>query len=269
MKKQTIAGVILMIALLVTSGGWFMSNDKNQELIEIIVDKNETIEQKSTEIANLDDVIVLKDEKLEAEQTVIEKQKDQLQKNEKTNKSQKKLLKSKDEEIKKLKAQVKKKPKVVEKVKVVEKIVYKEKSNFNKSAKGSDVAKPQAKVATVKKPVTTSKPKATAQGKGIGTFSMTSYTAGCAGCSGITATGIDVRGTSTYQGYRIIAVDPNVIPLWSIVRVNTGSSSFTAIALDTGGAIKGSKIDFLVGSHSEAIANGRQSVSIEMVRRGK
>lgn len=264
MKKNNIIAGLSLALIIITSGGWIVSNDTNQDLQKIVVDKNKTIEQKSTEIANLDDVIVLKDKKLEAEQKVIEKQKDQLQKNEKQ-------LKANKEKIDKLNKELKKKPKVVEKV------VYKEvKVNFKEEKKGSGVAvKSEAKkqVAVEKQKPTRKVTVSRSSGEKARVavaFSMTSYIAMCdTGCTGITATGVDVRNTSTYNGHRIIAVDPTVIPLWSIVRVNTASGSFTAIALDTGGAIKGHKIDFLVRSQSEAISNGRQAVSIEIIRKGK
>lgn len=99
---------------------------------------------------------------------------------------------------------------------------------------------------------------------------MTSYVAMCReGCTGITATGINIKGTTTYQGHRIIATDTSVIPLWSIVRINTNNDSFTAICLDTGGAINGNIIDYLVSSESEALNNGRQTVSIDIIRKGR
>lgn len=107
-------------------------------------------------------------------------------------------------------------------------------------------------------------------GTNLGTFKMTSYIAMCKeGCTGITATGINIKNITTYQGHRIIATDPSVIPLWSIVRINSANGSFTAISLDTGGAIDGNTIDFLVGSTGEARQNGNMSVSIEMIRRGE
>lgn len=80
--------------------------------------------------------------------------------------------------------------------------------------------------------------------------------------SGVTATGIDVRGTSTYNGMGIIAVDPNVIPLWSIVSIE-GYGTF--IALDTGGYIKGNRIDVLFGSVSEALYFGRRNVTVTIL----
>src|SRR5690625_5761642 len=60
----------------------------------------------------------------------------------------------------------------------------------------------------------------------------TFYTAGSEGCSGITATGIDVRQTIHHEGKRVIAVDPSVIPLGSIVRVTLeNGDKFEAIAV--------------------------------------
>ena len=95
--------------------------------------------------------------------------------------------------------------------------------------------------------------------------SATHYTAGCAGCSGITATGIDVRNSIYAGGKRVIAVDPRVIPLGSTVQVTTPYGSFTAIAGDTGGAIKGNIIDILVGSQGEAVSKGRTSATVTIL----
>ena len=69
---------------------------------------------------------------------------------------------------------------------------------------------------------------------------------------GITATGI--RAT-----YGVVAVDPKVIPLGS--RVYIPGYGF-AVAADTGGAIKGQKIDLCMESYNEAISFGRRSVEV-------
>lgn len=45
------------------------------------------------------------------------------------------------------------------------------------------------------------------------------------------------------------------------IILNNGSS-IPVIAMDTGGAIKGNKIDLLVDSHEEAIQFGRQSAKL-------
>lgn len=100
-------------------------------------------------------------------------------------------------------------------------------------------------------------------------FEATAYTANCRGCIGITKTGIDVRQTIYHGGMRIVAVDPNVIALGSILRITLADgSTFEAVAADTGGAIKGRKLDVLVGTYDEAVQFGRQSVSVEIINEG-
>lgn len=93
----------------------------------------------------------------------------------------------------------------------------------------------------------------------------TAYIALCdSGCSGITATGYDVRNTiHTPQGRRIIAVDPNVIPLGSIVRIE----GVEYRALDKGGAIKGRRIDVLVESRNKAINFGTKVLNVEILEK--
>lgn len=103
----------------------------------------------------------------------------------------------------------------------------------------------------------------------LGTFEATFYTAFCpTGCTGVTASGYDVSNTIySPEGYRVIAVDRNVIPLNSVVKVTlSNGDSFTAKALDTGGAIKGSRIDVLVASRDEAYRLGRMSASVEVIQ---
>lgn len=91
----------------------------------------------------------------------------------------------------------------------------------------------------------------------------TAYTAFCStGCTGKTRTGYDVSNTSYYNGKRIIAVDPNVIPLYSLVQVSYEGKSFQAYAIDTGGDIKNNRIDILMDSEQEANAFGRKNVRI-------
>ena len=82
-----------------------------------------------------------------------------------------------------------------------------------------------------------------------------------------TRNGTDVSNTIyTPDGYRIIAVDMNVIPLNSIVRVTySDGTTFLAMACDTGSAIVGNKIDVLYSSPSEALSFGRQNVTVEFI----
>ncbi|MDE5416005.1 G5 and 3D domain-containing protein [Alkalihalobacterium chitinilyticum] len=89
--------------------------------------------------------------------------------------------------------------------------------------------------------------------------SATAYTANCSGCSGITATGINLKNN---RNMKVIAVDPNVIPLGSRVHVEGYG---TAIAGDTGGAIRGNKIDVHVPTKADAFNWGRRTVTITIL----
>lgn len=91
------------------------------------------------------------------------------------------------------------------------------------------------------------------------TMEATAYTAGCEGCSGITATGIDLRDQ---PNKKVVAVDPNVIPLGSTVEVEGYGR---AVAGDTGGAIKGNKIDLHVATKDDAFAFGRRDVNVTII----
>lgn len=104
-------------------------------------------------------------------------------------------------------------------------------------------------------------------GDSLGNFEATFYTAFCpTGCIGITATGVDVSNTIYHEGKRIIAVDPTVIPLGTHVKVTLeNGDSFEATAQDTGGDIKGGRIDVLVGSRDEARSLGRQTAKVEAI----
>lgn len=101
------------------------------------------------------------------------------------------------------------------------------------------------------------------------TMTVTAYIDSCQGCSGVTSSGVDIRGITEYQGYKIIAADLSVLPMYSIVEIKTKTETFKAIVLDTGGAIKGEIIDYLVGSYEEAINFGRQQATVNVLREGK
>ncbi|HEX6923137.1 MAG TPA: 3D domain-containing protein, partial [Bacillales bacterium] len=89
--------------------------------------------------------------------------------------------------------------------------------------------------------------------------SSTAYTANCGGCSGVTATGINLK---THPNAKVIAVDPSVIPLGTEVWVEGYGY---AIAADTGGAIGGNKIDVFFSSKSEAYSWGTRTVLIKIL----
>lgn len=80
----------------------------------------------------------------------------------------------------------------------------------------------------------------------------TAYTPFDDGQSGLTASGIPAR-----QG--VVSVDPRVIPLGTRVYV---MGYGPALAADTGGAIKGARIDVCVEDYNEAIRFGRRTVEV-------
>ena len=91
------------------------------------------------------------------------------------------------------------------------------------------------------------------------------YVATCRGCSGITATGYDVRQTQYYEGYRIIAADDSV-PFGTIMRITLeDGTEFDGIVADRGGAIGKLKLDILVASKAEAYRLGRQRARVEIL----
>lgn len=91
------------------------------------------------------------------------------------------------------------------------------------------------------------------------TVTATAYTAYCEGCSGTTAYGIDLRSN---PNQKVIAVDPKIIPLGTKVWVEGYG---VAIAGDTGGAIKGNKIDVFIPSHNEAMEWGVKKIKIKIL----
>ncbi|MBP1932028.1 peptidoglycan DD-metalloendopeptidase family protein [Ammoniphilus resinae] len=94
----------------------------------------------------------------------------------------------------------------------------------------------------------------------------TAYGPDCPGCSGITATGINAKSKPTP---RVIAVDPRVIPLHSRVElIVNGSSLGVFSAEDTGGAIKGNRIDILYPSQADARYFGRKTVTLNVLQWG-
>ncbi len=96
------------------------------------------------------------------------------------------------------------------------------------------------------------------------TANATAYDASSCGKSpshpayGITATG-------RKAGYGIVAVDPSVIPLGTKLYIESADGKYvygTAIAADTGGAIKGNRIDLCFNTRSEAINFGRRPMKV-------
>ena len=79
------------------------------------------------------------------------------------------------------------------------------------------------------------------------TVTATAYTAYCDGCSGVTATGIDLRSN---PNQKVIAVDPSVIPLGTRVWVEGYGE---AVAGDNGSAMKGNTINVFMENEQDAL----------------
>jgi len=124
-------------------------------------------------------------------------------------------------------------------------------TNIDKANKSLEKADTSAITESDKKLVkTTAMVSAKVAGASRGSFSASAY------CfSGRTSMGHGVR-----RG--LIAADPHVLPLGSKVFINAGPWSGTYLVSDTGGAIRGKKVDIWVPSCSEARKFGRRTVQI-------
>lgn len=125
----------------------------------------------------------------------------------------------------------------------------------------SDTIKPK-QVLKIAAPVKTASKKTTAKAKTPAykeiTVRATAYTASCKGCSGITATGINLKKN---PNLKVISVDPKVIPLGSKVYVPGYGE---AIAGDKGSAVKGNKIDVFIPNKQRALQWGSKTITIKV-----
>ena len=93
-------------------------------------------------------------------------------------------------------------------------------------------------------------------------FKVTHY-CGCSKCCGKWSSGsesdaVGANGTKL-KAYQSIAVDPNVIPLGTILHDSTGKQY---VAEDTGSAIDGYRIDIFTGNHQEAKELGVKEIEL-------
>ena len=77
---------------------------------------------------------------------------------------------------------------------------------------------------------------------------------------GRTASGINTRPG-------MIAADPSVLPLGTVVHLRAGRYTGTYTVMDTGGLIKGRLVDVYVPTYREALEFGRQRVKIKVIGR--
>lgn len=86
----------------------------------------------------------------------------------------------------------------------------------------------------------------------------TAYSAHCSGCSGVTSQGIDLDKN---PDKKVIAVDPDVIKPGSTVEVPGYGE---AVAGDTGGDIKGNRIDIYKSDKDAANSYGRKNITVKV-----
>jgi resuscitation-promoting factor RpfB len=91
------------------------------------------------------------------------------------------------------------------------------------------------------------------------TMTASAFTSDCSGCSGYTATGIDLKAN---PNIKVIAVDPSVIPLGTKVWVEGYGE---AIAGDTGSNISGMRIDIHVPTKADAYKWGVRKVKVKIL----
>ena len=77
---------------------------------------------------------------------------------------------------------------------------------------------------------------------------------------GRTASGIHTRPG-------VIAADPSVLPLGTVVHLRAGRYTGTYTVMDTGGRIKGRRVDVYVPTYREAMEFGRRPVKIKVIGR--
>ncbi|MDS7057155.1 3D domain-containing protein [Klebsiella pneumoniae] len=251
MKKYIISGVMTVNLMLTIGVGAYSYNTIDRKNAEIS-DNNKII--KKLNVDNADKSNRIKD--IEGKLSDIEKK---FVQSEETTKKQEQQI---NEQTKKIEEQHSQIETYENKVSELEKEL-----SFKKQKKGSDVKKntnnEQPKQIIQKAPEVKEEKKS---GKTL-TVEATAYTNhpsenGTYGGKVVTRTGLDISNSITYNGMGIIATDPSVIPLNSIVQIE---GLGTYIALDTGGNIKGNRIDILMANSTQTDNWGRRNVSVTII----
>ncbi|PEO19490.1 cell wall-binding protein EntB [Bacillus wiedmannii] len=221
---------------------------------------------KPKEEAKVQEVVKPKEE-VKVQEVVKPKEEEKAQEIAKAKEEEKaqEIAKAKEEEKAQEIAKAKEEEKAQEIAKAKEEAKAQEIARAKEEAKAREIAKAkeEAKAREVAKAKEESKNNTQAAKREL-TVVATAYTAdpsenGTYGGRVLTAMGHDLTAN---PNMRIIAVDPKVIPLGSKVWVEGYGE---AIAGDTGSAIKGNRIDVLMGSKSKAMNWGRQTVKVKIL----
>jgi len=214
--------------------------------IDTLESDREKLEKLKEELVMDQQILTEKQSKIESDKESLESQVNEL----------KKELADNQETLKKLSEDRMIKEAQKEKEQVLAKKAEEVKSQPTATNNSADIVKPAESAPTGNtnnSSGSNEKPASSGNGKVL-TMQSTAYSYTEAGLSPYTATGIDLR-----KNPKVIAVDPNVIPLNSLVEV---SGYGFAVAGDTGGAIKGNIIDVHFSSVSECLTWGRRTVTV-------
>lgn len=91
------------------------------------------------------------------------------------------------------------------------------------------------------------------------TFTVTAYCP-CKKCCGAYANGYTATGAKATQGVTV-AADPAVLPMGTEIQID----GHTYTVQDTGGAIKGNRLDLYFDSHEDALQWGVQEKMVQWV----
>lgn len=203
-------------------------NKRETELVQQVNSLNKEIKNKKSIIDEKDSLIKEKDSTISS----LEDKNSGLEKSTQT-------LKKENE---KLKGQIDQKDKKIRQLQAAK----------SESPSNSSVSKPSKNNGSSSKPSTNS----SSSNSLARTVKATFYTPYDGSATGQTATGSKARPWYT------IAVDPRVIPLGTRLTVIGSGFKFTGLAEDTGGAIKGNKIDICVPDRKTAYRLGVKNVQI-------
>ncbi|ATI60100.1 cell wall-binding protein EntB [Bacillus cereus] len=234
--------------------------DKAQEIVKSKEEVKAKEEEKAQEIVKAKEEVKVKEEE-KAKEIAKAKEEEKAREIAKAKEEEKarEIAKDKEEE----KAREIAKAKEEEKAREIAKDKEEEKAKEIAKAKEEEKAREIAKAKEEERAKEVSKNNIQSAKREL-TVVATAYTAdpsenGTYGGRVLTAMGHDLTAN---PNMRIIAVDPKVIPLGSKVWVEGYGE---AIAGDTGSAIKGNRIDVLMGSKSKAMNWGRQTVKVKIL----
>lgn len=268
MKKTIIASLIALLVGGASVGSYHEAKlETIQEEHKLEAANMEKENQNLREERNVlkDETNTLKDRIVNYQETITDLKTEKENQSDKINRALREIdqLKEENSKLKKAKANLRKEEVVAVK-KPAEKV---------SKTKESPTKKPEVKKPIAKKPVipeTEKIPKEKAAkleaNSGWQTFSASAYSTYANGDNNASKKygGTTASGTQVSAG-RTIAVDPNIIPLGTVVNIKSDFPGISGqyVAEDTGSAIKGNRIDIYMSNLDTAINFGRRTIQVQ------